>query len=251
MIRPIPIRIHRELSVKYNEFIADLIRVKEVVGEKYLKGIKNSPLSTNPGAFGAGLRSIIQEHVESVEVFQSAQAALRPLKKPLPDIIITDFEMPDINGLEFVLAIRAVPHLQDIPVLVLTGNEDQVLMTQMISAGADSFLTKAKIKDSLLVSLVALAQLKEIYKRGTQGKQLEAVQALIGTYKHEFGNAITAIDGKLRKLGKENPALATDESFLSIQKWKDRMTDTLNKLNDLRKYEEQKYIDNAQILKTG
>ncbi|MCC9603288.1 response regulator [Stieleria sp. JC731] len=59
-----------------------------------------------------------------------------------PDLIIMDLAMPNGNG-EFVLSsIRANTHTQQIPIIVLTGMRDPKLKKQILSAGADEFLTK-------------------------------------------------------------------------------------------------------------
>ncbi|OYP36815.1 response regulator [Rhodopirellula sp. MGV] len=59
-----------------------------------------------------------------------------------PNLIIMDLAMPNGNG-EFVLSsIRANACTQHIPVIVLTGMRDPKLRKQILSAGADEFLTK-------------------------------------------------------------------------------------------------------------
>ncbi len=70
--------------------------------------------------------------------------------------------------------------------------------------------------------------------RSTQNKQLDDIKDLIGTYRHEFGNGLAIIEGKLFKLTKEWPDLATNESILIIQKWTARLTETVFKLDQLR-----------------
>ncbi|WP_436715960.1 response regulator [Roseiconus lacunae] len=59
-----------------------------------------------------------------------------------PDLIIMDLAMPNGNG-EFVLSsIRANTCTEQIPVIVLTGMRDPKLRKQILTAGADEFLTK-------------------------------------------------------------------------------------------------------------
>ena len=159
--------------------------------------------------------------------------------------------MPDFDGFQLIAAVRENPAFQDIPILVLTGKEDTATMLKIIGAGADQFVAKSQVREVLVVHLLALARVREAYKSATQGKQLDAVKALIGTYKHEFGNAIAAIDGKLRKIKKVHPQLTEDESYLALVKWTGRLIETLQKLDELRRYEEQKYVGNAQMMKTG
>ena len=57
------------------------------------------------------------EHI----VASNAVAGLRLAKSSLPDIIVTDINMPEMNGEEFLRALKADPETNDIPVIALTG----------------------------------------------------------------------------------------------------------------------------------
>lgn len=218
--------------------------------DRYLKHLRIA-IVDDSRAFGAGLRQIVQDYVSHVDLYQDGRLALSEFQKTPPDIIITDLEMPEYNGFAFVTAIREEARYQDIPILVLTGQEDAVTMARIIAQGADSFVAKSQLRETLIVHLLALARLRDLYRKATQGKQLEAVKALIGTYKHDFGNAIAAMEGKVRRIVRENPDLEQNESILSIQKWMGKMIETLQKLDQLRSYEEKQYVASSQILNTG
>ena len=220
------------------------------VCEKNLKHVKLA-IVEDSRSFAAGLKAMVEEHVAGVEIYLDGRAALEAFKRSSPDIIITDLEMPGFDGYELVAAVREISSLHDTPLLVLTEKEDTATMAQIIGLGADAFVVKSNVRETLIVHLLALARFRDIYRRATQGKQLEAVKALIGTYKHEFGNAIAVIDGKLRKLKKEHPHLTDDPSYQTIMKWTDHLIETLQKLDRLRNYEEKEYVGASQIIKTG
>lgn len=202
-------------------------------------------------SFCAGLAKILEDKVQKVNAFTSVQDALASLKDSTPDIIITDLEMPDVDGFDFVIRLRGLPALNEVPILVLTGKETTDITCKAIEAGADAFAGKSTVKETLISHLIALARLRETYQNATQGKQLAAVKALIGMYKHEFGNGLAAIDGKVRKLERTFPELGADESIKAIKNWLGRFTETLSKLDQLSQYEEEKYVDNSVILKVG
>ncbi len=201
-------------------------------------------------SFLAGLKAIMEQYVKKILPFTSAKAALAQLELLKPDILLTDLEMPELNGLEFISQVREMPFLKAMPILVMTGNEDSEVMIRSIHVGADAFISKQTVRECLLPQLVSLARLKSIYEHSMRGKQLEAVKALIGTYKHEFGNSITAIDGKIRKLEKISPELKEHEDLNSIKKWLEKMVETLRKLDHLRHYNEEHYVGSAQTVKT-
>ncbi|MGD9507122.1 MAG: EAL domain-containing protein [Geminicoccaceae bacterium] len=58
----------------------------------------------------------------------------------VPDLIITDFNMPDMDGASFVRALRSRPALVDVPVIVITVYQDREFCYRALEAGATDFL---------------------------------------------------------------------------------------------------------------
>jgi diguanylate cyclase (GGDEF)-like protein/PAS domain S-box-containing protein len=85
------------------------------------------------------LAASIEEGVR-VKAFASPQAALDWMKAALPDLLITDYKMPGMNGAEFIEAFRAMPDACDVPVVVVTVYEDRSFCYRALEAGATDFL---------------------------------------------------------------------------------------------------------------
>ena len=70
------------------------------------------------------------------------EAALCLLGETRPDLILIDWMMPDLNGLQLTRRLRQDPTLRDIPIIMLTarGNEDE--RTRGLDAGADDYVVK-------------------------------------------------------------------------------------------------------------
>lgn len=60
----------------------------------------------------------------------------------LPDIIICDIEMPQMDGFEFVKQVRASGFFDDIPLVMLSGKEDSKDKIKCFEMGADDYLLK-------------------------------------------------------------------------------------------------------------
>jgi CheY-like chemotaxis protein len=202
-------------------------------------------------SFAAGLRSLIENTGASCEVFTNPQEAFEIIETVIPDVFVTDLEMPNIDGYEVIKKIRSIERIKDTPILVLTGKEDGETMRRSIQIGADAFSVKSAVRETFIAHLLALTRLKEIYKMAIQGKQFEAIKALIGTYKHELGNALTIADGKLRRLTKNSPTLKEDEAYKGLEQALGRINDTLRKLDALRRYQEESYSGESKMLKAG
>ena len=58
------------------------------------------------------------------------------------DFVLTDLDMPGIDGIEVIRRIRADPATATLPIIVVTGNDDVVSIDRAYEAGATSFITK-------------------------------------------------------------------------------------------------------------
>jgi two-component system response regulator RpfG len=90
------------------------------------------------------LAKIIQQAEEDVSVdsFDSPLEALQWLDHNHPDLIITDYRMPDINGVELIRKVRAKPACQDIPIMMITVVSEKSVRYDALEAGATAFLTR-------------------------------------------------------------------------------------------------------------
>ncbi|HEX4113530.1 MAG TPA: ATP-binding protein [Stellaceae bacterium] len=75
-----------------------------------------------------------------VRTFAHPQEALDYAIVTPPDLLITDFNMPDLNGAEFIRRLRQHPNCADLPVIVVTAYEDRDLRLQALEAGATDYL---------------------------------------------------------------------------------------------------------------
>ncbi|MFA6061117.1 MAG: HD domain-containing phosphohydrolase [Gallionella sp.] len=74
--------------------------------------------------------------------FTVPQQGLDWCTQNIPDLVIVDYMMPDLDGIEFVRRFRATPGREDIPVLMVTANSHIDVRHQALEAGANDFLTK-------------------------------------------------------------------------------------------------------------
>ncbi|MCE2740250.1 MAG: response regulator transcription factor [Sphingobacteriales bacterium] len=60
----------------------------------------------------------------------------------IPDVIIADVNMPEINGLDFIRQIRASGFFKNVPLIMLSGNEGTSDKIKCLKAGADDYVIK-------------------------------------------------------------------------------------------------------------
>jgi DNA-binding NarL/FixJ family response regulator len=101
-----------------------------------------------------GLQQVLQGLQEQVEVLQAANCGLAfdiALNNPDLDLILLDFHLPDMTGLE-ALRILGLRH-PELPVLILSASADVMMMRQVLNAGACGFVTKSSLSDELLLAV--------------------------------------------------------------------------------------------------
>ena len=81
---------------------------------------------------------------------EDAAIALQHIQMQSPDLIITDVNMPGINGIDLVRALRQNPITQSKPILVLTTEHDAEVKAKGRAAGATGWIVKPFNPDALL-----------------------------------------------------------------------------------------------------
>ena len=69
--------------------------------------------------------------------------------EPRPELILSDFEMPELNGAEFCAAVKADKDLRSIPVLLLTTLEESHNKITGLDSGADDYIQKPKSPEDI------------------------------------------------------------------------------------------------------
>lgn len=131
----------------------------------------------------------LRERVPGVEVFEAVDGhrALAALKKQSMDLILSDWEMPNMSGEELLRAVRANPDTQAIPFVMVTSRGDRNYVIKAVEAGASDYLTKPFTPDELLrkvakqLAKLGKAPAVEAATRGsTQGIASASVGVLMG-----------------------------------------------------------------------
>jgi len=91
-----------------------------------------------------------------MQVTESLEDALATLGVALPDVVFLDLSLPDSFGLETLYRLQS--RAPTLPVIVLTGNEDQQLALSAVKAGAQDYLVKNDLSGRLLVKTMKYAQ---------------------------------------------------------------------------------------------
>ncbi len=90
------------------------------------------------------LERIIQQIADNIVVtsLSSPGEGLIWLNDNEPDLIVTDYRMPNMNGVEFIQKIRIMPHCQTVPIVMITVVSEKSVRYDALEAGTTAFLTR-------------------------------------------------------------------------------------------------------------
>ena len=77
-----------------------------------------------------------------IQTYLEASEAIAWCQDHTPDLVVVDYLMPGMNGLDFVRQFRALPGKDKIPVLMLTADHSLQVTTEATAAGVTDFLNK-------------------------------------------------------------------------------------------------------------
>jgi CheY-like chemotaxis protein len=87
----------------------------------------------------ASLAATLEPDVQ-VKAFSDPLQALSYIREHTPDLLITDYQMPTMNGAELIRRFRCVPDCRDVPAVVVTAYEDVAFRATALDAGANGFI---------------------------------------------------------------------------------------------------------------
>jgi CheY-like chemotaxis protein len=130
------------------------------------------------------------ETVPNLEVCyaQNGQEALMQLGTSLPDLVVTDLQMPDLDGLELVKAIGE--RYPDVPVVLMTAHGSENIAAQALASGAASFVPKSSLADNLVETVMHILMMAE-----SEARYKRLIDCAIKTdFEFELRNDLTLIE---------------------------------------------------------
>lgn len=99
------------------------------------------------------LEFVLQSEGYAVTTAANGRDAIKQFHKHLPDLILLDLMMPDVDGMEICWRIRA---FSSIPIIMLTAKDKELEIVYGFEAGADDYITKPFNTEVLLARVKAL-----------------------------------------------------------------------------------------------
>lgn len=103
------------------------------------------------------LSRILKSIGYEVSEAENGKVALEKLEKDGPvELALVDWNMPEMTGLEFVKAARAIPQYADMTLVMVTTETEMSQMVKALDAGANEYVMKPFTKEVLVEKLAVL-----------------------------------------------------------------------------------------------
>lgn len=146
-------------------------------------------------------RHKLLQHGYEVITAQNGKDAFELVESELPDLVISDVEMPLMDGYELCKLIKNSQKLRRIPVILVTSRIEAASLMKGIEVGADNYLTKPYDDDTLFSKVsellnnpIAVSEVHETVPVTIEGKKYDVkadfshlVNLLVSTYKNTLG----------------------------------------------------------------
>lgn len=154
----------------------------------------------------------------------NGQAGLDRAASSRPDLIITDINMPLMNGFEFLQRISQDPELKAIPVIVISALADRSDVRRGMELGSADYISKPFTEEEVL---------RAVRTQLTKNEMVQEFDAFAHTVAHDLKNPIATLNLRLELLSRlqanpETPALA--KSTKEAQRAADRLAQMVDNL---------------------
>ena len=123
----------------------------------------------------APLAEVLRYNLEGegfrVAVAGDGRAALEKLEESPPDLVVLDWMLPEVSGLEICRTMRRRPELRSVPVIMLTAKGEETDRVRGLDAGADDYVVKPFSPKELVARVRAVLRRT---KAGASGEPLRA-----------------------------------------------------------------------------
>lgn len=197
--------------------------------------------------------AILQKRCESrgytVENLSEGERTLDVLDVARHKMILLDIMMPNVSGLEILKVLRTKYSSVQLPIIMITANDDSKDIAEAFENGANDYIVKPV---NMLVAMARIEthlNIRQLHEEHLLNEQLQAVKAMVVTYNHEINNPLAIALGHLSLLRKKNDSdsleriqtalLRISEIVKNIEKFKHKQAEIVEYVDSSRMYKIQ------------
>lgn len=174
--------------------------------------------------------------------------AVTLLAEASPDLIVSDWMMPRMSGLELCRQVKSNERTRQSYFILLTAKSEKEDVIQGLDGGADEYLVKPFDHKELVARVRTGLRIRSLQKELVESERLAAAAQMAATVGHKLNNLLQSISG-FAQLALQTPDNETTITALGqIEKAAQRMSMLVRQLQQIRSTPTKEYIGGTRML---
>jgi DNA-binding response OmpR family regulator len=202
------------------------------------------------------LEAVLQLSGHEVEAHENGRTAWESFERNPAELVVLDWQMPEIDGIELCRRVRAHPEGERTYLLMITARAQPEDLEHVLDAGADDYLPKPDTAADVLARMrIALKRMQSAARRRDAEDGLRRARYLAGVgevalaLQHEINNPLTALLSTTYLAA--NGMIPSDqmpESFRTIEVQAKRIAEVLKRLQALKEEKSVEYSHGQRMV---
>lgn len=197
------------------------------------------------------VEQVLKSEGYAIAVTSNGQTALEKMDDSVPDLVILDVDMPDMDGLTLLQEIRNRDALKKVPVMFLTVKDAREDESRGLQAGVVDYISKEVLTPERVDILKF--RLRNFFT-SQENERLRGVLATIVAANHEINNPMMVVLGSAELLqlkGLLNDNEEAREAVARIVKASKQIKTVMERTASLTHFEIKPYLDGVEMLDLG
>jgi len=180
---------------------------------------------------------------------KDGKEALTLLAEPEPDLVVSDWMMPEMSGLELCRELKSNDKTSGVYFILLTAKSETENIVQGLDGGADEYLVKPFDHKELVARVRTGLRIRALQKELIESERLAAAAQMAVTFGHKLNNLLQSVVGFAQlALSSPSDTETTVTALSQIEKAAQRMTMLVRQLQQIRSTPTKIYIGQTKML---
>lgn len=200
------------------------------------------------------LEKVLPETGARCLYFRDPREALAEIERLKPALVLTDWTMPGMDGLELVRRIKSSPDLRSTWVILVSARGSLDDRVQGLETGADDYLAKPFEGRELVARVRSALRIRALERDLRHAEHAAALLTVACTLGHQINNPLLGILGTLQLMGErlaEGQPLDLARHMEVLRLSAEHLRDTVDRLCRLSTTSTLDYVDRLKMLDLG
>lgn len=165
----------------------------------------------------------------NVDHVLSGERVLELIKKNTYDLVLLDWNMPGMTGLDVLVEIREIYLPSELPVIMVTSMNETEKIVYALDQGCNDYITKPITIETVAARVKTQITLKRLHEQHKAKNKLEVINEVITTLNHEINNPLFIALNHIRKANRRADYTQLNKAENALV----RITNIVKQISDL------------------